>query len=88
MDREKLEALLQSLKEELGGAKSIDPESRRSLSSAMAEIRRLIDAPSRPPEAHTVREHLEEVVLRYEADHPALTAVAQALIDTLAKAGI
>jgi hypothetical protein len=88
MDREKLEALLRSLKDELSGARSLDPESRSSLSASIAEIRRLIHAQPRTEEVQSLRDRLESIVLRYEAEHPALTAVIQALLDVLAKAGI
>ncbi|GMW06061.1 MAG: DUF4404 family protein [Gammaproteobacteria bacterium] len=87
MDRTRLQQLLEELHQELTGATTVDPESRRMLEQALREIRLVTEhAPEEMPEGATAQ--LREAALRLEAGHPRLAGVLGQLTDTLAKLGI
>ena len=86
MNHDRLRELLASLHQELGNAKSVDAESRRLMGSVIKDIDRVLDEPA--PEDGSLRDRLEELLLRFEAKHPAIAASTHELIDALAKAGI
>ncbi len=99
-DRESLQTLLARVHERLKEAGSVDSGSRELLSQVMGDIERALQQGSRPPgsaetgssavaaaaEAHTPR--LEALAVQFEADHPALSALLNRLVDLLGKAGI
>jgi hypothetical protein len=85
MNHDRLRELLASLHQELGNAKSVDAESRRMMGTLIKDIDRVLDEPE-PQEG--LRDRLEEMLLRFEAKHPAIAASTHELIDALAKAGI
>lgn len=89
MDRDRLRALLKSLHRELSGARTVDDESRRLLGTALSDIDRVLQEPAGGG-AGTARvsSRLESLVVRFEADHPAVAGAMRQLIDALAKAGI
>ena len=80
--------LLKQLHHALGGARPADEESRRLLGTVMSDIERVLQQPGAPPDGEPVSGRLEELVVRYEADHPAVAGAMRQLIDALAKAGI
>jgi len=88
MNRDRLRQLVASLHRELGDAKSVDAESRRQMDALIKDIDRVLDTPPAAPQDGRVRDRLEELLLRFEAQHPAIAASMHELIDTLAKAGI
>jgi hypothetical protein len=88
MDRERLQALLASLQRELRDARSLDAESRRMLATAMNDISRTLAAPADLAASPAVSSRLDDLVVRFESDHPALAGALRQLIDALAKAGI
>lgn len=88
MDRDQLQALLKSLQRELGDTKSLDPESRRLLGAVMGDIGRALHTSSDPVPAAPMTDRLDDLAVRFEADHPALAGAMRQLIDALAKAGI
>lgn len=88
MDRDELQALLKSLQRELGDARSLDPESRRLLGDVMGDIGRALQTSAAPADAGPVSDRLDDLAVRFEADHPALAGAMRQLIDALAKAGI
>jgi hypothetical protein len=80
-----LQQLLRRLHDELGRAESLDAESRKLLDVVARDITALTAAQD------GVSGHLpalERIAVRFESDHPALSAVARQLIDALGKAGI
>lgn len=85
MTSPELQQLLRQLHEELGRAGSLDDESRELLSVVSRDIATLTaagdDAAGHVPA-------LERMAVKFESDHPALSAVARQLVDALGKAGI
>ena len=77
--------LLRRLHEELGWSDSLDDESRKLLAVVARDIEALA-ASSTAAGDHVPA--LEKLAVRFDADHPALSAVARQLVDALAKAGI
>jgi hypothetical protein len=87
MNRNRLRDLLQQLHQALGGAGTVDEESRRLLGTVMSDIERVLERGGGARGA-PMSSRLEELILRYEADHPAVAGAMRQLIDALAKAGI
>lgn len=85
MRQESLRELLSRVHERLSHARSIDPESRKLLETLMKDIERALGG-HRHPESPVHR--LEELAVRFEAEHPALAGVMRQLGDALGKAGI
>ena len=80
-----LPELLRRLHEELGWADSLDDESRKLIKLVARDIEAL-SASSAAAGDHLPA--LERLAVRFDADHPALAAIARQLMDALAKAGI
>ncbi|MBL8268262.1 DUF4404 family protein [Steroidobacter sp.] len=66
---------------------SLDPGTRDSLLVLLNDLTRLLGAPT-ADEHQPLTERLEEVAVRFEAEHPAVGTAVRQLIDALAKAGI
>jgi hypothetical protein len=88
--KEDLHSHLSKLHEELAAASRVDPQSRQSMGDIMRDIKRLIDEPSGRSLPHdpSLPDRLEEIALRFEADHPTLAASARGFVDLLGKAGL
>jgi predicted component of type VI protein secretion system len=87
MTSEDLRPLLAQLHERLRHAKSLDPDSRRLLSTVAADIENAL-ATNDIASVTAPQQPLESLAVRFEADHPALAGVLRQIMDTLAKAGI
>jgi len=85
METPALQQLLRRLHEELGRAGSLDDESRRLLDVVARDINAL-SAAKDGVSGHVPA--LERIAVRFESEHPALSAVARQLVDALGKAGI
>jgi hypothetical protein len=88
MNHDRLRQLVASLHQELGDTKSVDAESRRLMGDLMKDIDRVLDTSPAARQNVLSRDRLEELLLRFEAKHPAIAASMHELIDALAKAGI
>ena len=88
MNRDRLRQLVASLHRELGDAESVDTESRRLMGALIKDIDRVLDTSPAALQDAGVRDRLEELLLRFEAQHPTIATSMHELIDTLAKAGI
>ena len=86
MNSEDLHRTLERLRGELRHASSLDEESRRLLQDLARDAERL--PKSSAPAAHTWSDRLEELAVRFEADHPTIGASLRELIEILGKAGI
>ena len=85
MNNDPLVARLEALCSELKGLSSLDPQARRAAAGLDAEFERLgvgADASSSGATA------LEAQAVRFEAEHPALSAALRQAADLLGKAGI
>ena len=98
-DRESLQALLAKVHERLNETGTVDLASQELLGQVMDDIERALRqgsgggiaatttaAVAASAEEHTPR--LEALAVRFEADHPALAALLNRLVDLLGKAGI
>ena len=85
MSRQDLRALLAELHERLGAARSLDPESRGMLTTVARDIEHALN---KDDGSAVAAEPVEELAVRFEADHPSLAGVLRQIMDTLGKAGI
>jgi Domain of unknown function (DUF4404) len=81
-----LHATLAELQQQLAEVRSLDPALRRELENAMEEIRARIDSGRDADES--LLEGVRDLMLRFEADHPALSDAAGAVVRALARLGI
>jgi hypothetical protein len=81
-----LHETLVELHEQLAREGSLDPALRDELRAAMEEIRARVDAGSEPD--RPLAERISDLMLRFEADHPALADAAGAVARALARLGI
>lgn len=88
MSSQDLQTLLRELHAELGRAETLDPESRRLLDVVVDDIRRVGSDASPASATNATPGGLEELAVRFEADHPATAVALRRLADVLAKAGI
>lgn len=68
-------------------ADSLEPRTRELLIVLLNDLTRLLGA-SAHDEHQPLTERLEQVAVRFEAEHPAVGTAVRQLIDALAKAGI
>jgi hypothetical protein len=80
-----LRALLAQLHERLGATRSLDAEARTMLATVARDIEQALQNDNATAVA---AEPVEELAVRFEADHPSLAGVLRQIIDTLGKAGI
>jgi hypothetical protein len=85
-ERQKLRELLEDLHRELGDASSLDEGAREQLHGMMDEIRDVLEPETDAQEG--LNRRLQELALRFEADHPRVSTAIRRLTDTLQKMGI
>lgn len=84
-----LRQTLKSLHEELASTRAVDAESRELLVTVMQDIARVLDQSLEDDDdAGSLKEQLESVAVRFESEHPQLSAAVRQVVDALAKAGI
>ncbi|HEX7082014.1 MAG TPA: DUF4404 family protein [Gammaproteobacteria bacterium] len=86
MANDELKRHLGRLHDELAAAKTLDAETRAQLEAVAADIERTLEGRHEAP--HSVRERIERVTLRFEAEHPRLAGVLSEVTDALAKIGV
>ena len=86
MGSEELHKTLARLRAELRGTSTLDDESRRLLQEVTRDAERLGTQSGKAP--HGWSERLDELAVRFEADHPRLGASLRELIEILGKAGV
>jgi hypothetical protein len=85
MSDEDLRDLLAQLHARLGRAKSLDGQSRKLLTTVARDIETALGTGTTPK---SKLEPIEQLAVRFEADHPAVADVLRQIVDTLGKAGI
>jgi len=84
-----LRSQLESLRDSLAQADSLDPESRALLIELLPQITRLLGkTTAATDDVHPLTEPLEALAVRFEAEHPALGNALRQVVDALGKAGI
>lgn len=77
------------LNSELRRTTTVDHEMRELLVELLGETTRVLHQTSRSPaEQQSLTEKLDELAVRFEAEHPALGTTVRQIVDALAKAGI
>ena len=85
MDPEALNEQIRKLHEELANVRRLEPRSSQLLGEIMSDIKRLTDessaAPASPGAASAVSlpDRLEEIAVQFEADHPTLVKLIEAI---------
>jgi Domain of unknown function (DUF4404) len=89
MERKHLEATLDQLRTDLSLAERIDPETRASLRAVANDIERLLDEQEQAPrdDVEPVSNSLRDLMLKFEADYPQLSASVGRVADALAAMG-
>ncbi|MGA2778195.1 MAG: DUF4404 family protein [Steroidobacteraceae bacterium] len=91
MDPDALNEQISKLHEELANVRRLEPRSSQLLGEIMLDIQRLTATPAiatAAPSAASLPDRLEEIAVRFEADHPTLAASSRRLVDLLGKAGL
>ena len=90
MDTSDLRSKLTSLHEQLTHNPAVDGESRQLLSTLLRDIERLLEqSPAGAALAEPEHRHrLQELMARFDADHPALAGGLRQVVDTLGKLGV
>ena len=86
-----LRELLARVRERLGQARSVDPESREHLAALVHDIDHALGEGGTRGVADTAGAHaprLESLAVRFEVDHPGLAEVIREVIDALVRVGI
>ena len=85
MSDDDLRELLAQLHTRLGGAKSLDAESRKLLTTVARDIESTL---AQSGGARKATDRLEALAVRFETDHPTITEVLRDIVDTLGRAGV
>jgi hypothetical protein len=90
MQKPELLETLGQLHAELGKGPQIDSQTAQALRVLMADIHRLIDSgpPDQEEDMPSLQQRLKDAMLRFETEHPSLTAVLGRLADGLANMGV
>ena len=86
-DRESLQILLGKVHERLNEAGAVDPGSREQLRQVMGDIEKALGSGAGGVR-DTNTSRLEALAVRFEVDHPSLSASLRRLVDLLAEVGI
>ena len=81
-----LQQSLTRLHDELSGAGKVDEPSRRLLHEVLGDIERVLK--QQQPLAQAPRSRLEELAIRFDTGHPALSASLREFVDLLGRAGL
>lgn len=68
--------------------RALEPRTRESLLVLLNDLTRLLGPSTLGNEDQPLTDRLEELAVRFEAEHPAVGNAVRQLIDALAKAGI
>ena len=90
MEKSELLKTLEAVRSELANSKKVDDETRRSLTSLTDEIRRLTEEDEKTSAEHIgpLSSQVQDLVLQFETEHPALTTALNQVAAALANLGI
>ena len=89
MEKKQLLETLEQLHRELAQAERVDPDTLAELRAQIADIERLLDQRDNAPadEVEPVSSGLKDLLLKFEAEHPQLSAAIGRVADSLAAMG-
>jgi hypothetical protein len=92
-ERQKLQATIDALHQELADLDEVDEEAQQLLKSAVADIQAKLDQPSaeeasETDEASSIVGRLGAAARHYEDSHPTLSGIIGSMIDALSRMGI
>jgi hypothetical protein len=90
MDQKNLITKLRELRTQLAAAQNADPQTLALLEEVSADLDRLHDEnqPSSREDVDSVSGRVQNLLTKFEAEHPRLTSVLQQVLDGLANLGI
>ena len=90
MNPSEIQKTLQTLHAELSSTSEVDDKTRTLLTTLADDIQRLSDPETTQTaeEVESLTEQVQEVVLKFETDHPALTTILNQISAALANLGI
>ena len=90
MDPNELKKTLETLHAELNSAASVDDATRAKLVSLAKDIERLAEPNTKEssPEIEPLSEQVQDMVLKFETEHPQLTTALNQVSAALANLGI
>jgi hypothetical protein len=90
MDKKHLQELLAKLHGELEKAERVDDATRAALAEVTDDIRRLLasEEPASREQGETLAGRMQESLLEFETEHPAVTRVINQMAAALANLGI
>ena len=89
MQKEQLQATLWRLHDELSQTEGVDPDTLARLRSITDELQLALDQPDdRSDDVESSVSGLKDLLLKFEAEHPKLSATIGRVADTLAAMGI
>lgn len=86
MPRDALRKNLTRLHAELESVENLDEDTHALLRRAASDIEKVLGDDE--ADAHSPRAQLNEIAVRFEAEHPRLASILSELADTLSKLGI
>ena len=89
MEKKQLQESLNSLHGELSDREAIDDKTRDLLQTLARDIDRLLDdsTENTPEDVEPVSDQVQNLVLKFEADHPELTSALNRIASALANRG-
>lgn len=87
MNKETLHAKLEQLRTELAGLPALDEKTHAELRSLVADIEHAIESDAESP-GEPLSTQAEDLVLKFEADHPQLTSALNQVAVALSNLGI
>jgi hypothetical protein len=90
MDKQRLLQTLAELRAEVARAESVDPETAELLESAMRDLQNELDkrGVKQPADIAPASTGLQDVLLKFESEHPQLSVAVGKVADALAAMGI
>ncbi|MFN0019944.1 MAG: DUF4404 family protein [Pirellulaceae bacterium] len=90
MDQKALTDKLRELRAQLSAKKDADPQTLALLDDVAADLDKLHDEdqPSTQEDVESVSGRVQNLLTKFEAEHPRLTSVLQQVLDGLANLGI
>jgi Domain of unknown function (DUF4404) len=86
MSKQTLRSSLEKLHAELGAGAKLDPELRTMLTHVAQDIERVLA--DETPHAASLPAQVENIAVKFEADHPQLAHTLNEITDALSKIGV